>query len=404
MIYKLIRPIFRLASKLYFRKIYIDGLENIPEGKPVILVSNHPTAFLEPCLYACFLPLDLHFLVRGDLFSKNWLSWLLKGTNQIPIFRHKDGLNNVRKNLMTQEAVKSLFAAKKCLLMFPEGHTQENLYLKPLKKGLARFSFMDHGADVEILPVGINFDRNVKFNSKVSLVVGQALNVNEFRNQEFETDARMSQALLKEVAERMKKCIRHIDNEERESLIHESFSFMDTERKESVIPTVSYSKDVFLEEKEMAASIDKDDRIYEKIQKFFRKTKNSNIAVPNYIDSIFMLLLLPIFSLGILIHGLPVLFVRNFIRNKITAHEFKSPVFLSALILLYLIFILLSIILGLVLNINILFGFVIAMVVGSLTIIYSRAYGKKWKYFFSRGDAKNEFKEKKELWDLSMNK
>ena len=70
MIYSFVRPIAAYALKIFFRKIYFTNRDRIPKGKPLILAINHPTAFIEPCILACFLPIKLHFLVRGDLFKK----------------------------------------------------------------------------------------------------------------------------------------------------------------------------------------------------------------------------------------------------------------------------------------------------------------------------------------------
>lgn len=402
MIYKIIRPIVRFAMKLYFRKIYIDGLENIPSDKPVILVSNHPSAFIEPCLLACFLPLNLHFLVRGDLFSKKWLSWLLVGTNQIPIFRYKDGLKNVKKNLITQDAVRNLFEQKKCLLMFPEGHTHENLFLTPLKKGLSRFAFMDDNADVLILPVGVNFDKNVLFNSKVSVNVGEALDVKMFKNQGFETEAKMHKALLLEVHDRMKKCIRHLENKDREELTYNAYAEMDLHRSESILPVIENQNSVFLEEKNMADRIDTDDSYMESMNQFFQNYKNAKINVPSAIDLFFMMFLFPLFLLGICIHGIPVALARTFVDKRISDHEFKSPVFFALVVVQYILFTLTFIVLSLIFGWKVILAYILAIFIGIFTIYYSRAFAQKWRYIFSSKEKRKIFLQKSGEWKLTL--
>ncbi|MBK6903255.1 MAG: hypothetical protein IPH04_10715 [Saprospirales bacterium] len=69
MLYPITRPLAKIALSVFFRKLYLSGLENIDWEKPVILAANHPTAFIEPCILACWLPKPLHFMVRGDFFS-----------------------------------------------------------------------------------------------------------------------------------------------------------------------------------------------------------------------------------------------------------------------------------------------------------------------------------------------
>ncbi|NJL77450.1 MAG: hypothetical protein HC892_22855 [Saprospiraceae bacterium] len=50
----MIRPFARFGLLAFCKKIYVSGAENIKTDRPVILASNHPTAFLEPCILACF--------------------------------------------------------------------------------------------------------------------------------------------------------------------------------------------------------------------------------------------------------------------------------------------------------------------------------------------------------------
>jgi len=386
MIYKFIRPIVRFATKLYFRKIYISGLENIPKDKPVILACNHPSAFIEPCLLACFLPLNLHFLVRGDLFSKAWLSWLLRGTNQIPIFRQKDGLGNVRKNLITQEAVTNLFQANKCLLMFPEAHTHENIFLRPLKKGLSRFSLMDHGADLYILPVGVNFDRNIGFSSKVSIIVGEAISITEFKKKDFETESKMHVALLRNVSDSMKLCLRHIENEEREDVIHANYRLLDMQRAEPVLPVVSNMDRPFVQEKDIAERIDSDTALFEKASRHIDYLESELIKKPSVIELLFMILMLPFFVAATLIHGIPVLLVRTFVKRKITMHEFKAPVFLGILIFLYMFIMILGLILSFLFGLKFFIVFGACLLIGIVGVFYYKAYHARWGYLFSSKD------------------
>ena len=91
MLYHLVRPVARYVLGYYYRNIDITGLANIPPNAAVILAANHPTAFIEPCLLACFQPRTLHFLARGDLY-KNWLATaVLRALNILPVYRIQDG-------------------------------------------------------------------------------------------------------------------------------------------------------------------------------------------------------------------------------------------------------------------------------------------------------------------------
>ncbi|MBK8505414.1 MAG: 1-acyl-sn-glycerol-3-phosphate acyltransferase [Saprospiraceae bacterium] len=123
MLYNILRPIAATLFKIYFRKIYLIDGEKLPLTGPVLLSSNHPMAFAEACLLACFLQRPLYFLVRGDVFKKGW-HWFFRGTNQIPIYRFKDGFSNMRRNKESFTRAHDALSEGKTILIFSEGNTR----------------------------------------------------------------------------------------------------------------------------------------------------------------------------------------------------------------------------------------------------------------------------------------
>lgn len=402
MIYYILRPIVRIALKLYFGKIYLSGLENIPKDKPIILACNHPTAFIEPCMLACFLPVKLHFLVRGDLFSKSWLSWLLTGTNQIPIFRQKDGLDNVKKNLITQEHLTKLFAEKNALLMFPEAHAHENIFIRPLKKGISRFAFMDESIDLEIVPIGVNFDKNVLFGGKVSVILGQSLSIQDYKDEEFGTTANKHKVFIDDLYEAMKNCVRHIEHEERENDIHNAYRVMDSQRVNNIFPTVEYANQVFIEEKMLANQVDSDLKVFEEMESLFGNQSLSRYKKPSVLDLIWMVLLLPLFCVSLLFHFIPVQISRLIVKRKIKAHEFKMPVFMAAMIFQYIFYLLLLIFITAIVGKNALVFSLCFVIFGILGTYYLRLFQDKWKYLFLNQKLKNNFNQIIQKWTFKF--
>jgi 1-acyl-sn-glycerol-3-phosphate acyltransferase len=382
MIYYILRPIVKWTLKLYFRKIYLSGIENIPKDKAIIFASNHPSAFIEPCLLACFLPMQLHFLVRGDLFSLRWLSWLLKGTNQIPIFRQKDGVENVKKNLITQEMVRELFAKNKAVLMFPEAHTHENIYLKPLKKGIARFAFMDHGADCYIVPVGVNFDKNIPFNSKVSVIIGDPLRVNDYKGKTEITPAKRMNLLLADLTTAMKESLRHIDIEEKEEVVQKVYRLLDNERPVTAIPFQSDDRSVFEEEKKIARALDKEESKYKSVQHFLSTINVRKAEKPSFIDLFFMVLLLPLFLFGFILHFIPDRIAKAVVLKKVTLHEFRAPVYIALLVFQYIFIFAILLLFLIIYGKKVLFLISLFILSGLISILYLKMWGNKFKYVF----------------------
>ena len=163
MLYELIRPISNITFRTLLRKVNIVDAERFPKEEPVILSSNHPTAFLEPCILACFLERPLYFMVRGDFFQNPIYRTLMFGVHLIPIHRIEGGVANIRKNHDIFQYCFDALDSNHTILIMAEGKTRQHKRLGPSKKGTARLAlgFVDnkHRKDGLITPVGVNFSR-----------------------------------------------------------------------------------------------------------------------------------------------------------------------------------------------------------------------------------------------------
>ncbi|MDZ4748011.1 MAG: 1-acyl-sn-glycerol-3-phosphate acyltransferase [Saprospiraceae bacterium] len=161
MVYQIIRLWATLFLRLYFRKTIVYGLEHIPRKGPLIVASNHPSAFLEASIMGITLGRPLHYLVRGDMFHPKF-QWLFDWTNQIPIYRQKDGISNLRKNASSFELTYRKLADGEAVLIFPEAKTILEKRMRPIQRGTAHLAFgtlpfVKEGEELLILPVGVNF-------------------------------------------------------------------------------------------------------------------------------------------------------------------------------------------------------------------------------------------------------
>ena len=184
--YKLVRPVTRYVLKHYYRRITITGSEHIPERGPVILAANHPTAFIEPCILACFQPRELHFLARGDLFKDGPAKLALSLLNILPVYRLKDGgYGKLRNNYDTFEACYRALGAGGALMILAEGSCVHEKALRPLRKGTARIALGALAADptlkdIAIVPVGVNFSRPERVRSDVDIACGPPIYASRF--------------------------------------------------------------------------------------------------------------------------------------------------------------------------------------------------------------------------------
>lgn len=196
MVYQLLKIWAKLSFSLYFRRIFISGVEHIPKEGAVLILVNHPNSFLEPCIIAAFQHRNLHFLVRGDMFEKKWLKPLLISTNQIPIYRFKDGFEKLRSNKSTFDQAYKVLAAQHTLLMFPEASSEMVKYLRPLQKGASRLAlgaFEENNVDeLYVIPTGIHYYDATKSRNDVILKFGEALSMKSWIKKHAHTEDKLN--------------------------------------------------------------------------------------------------------------------------------------------------------------------------------------------------------------------
>lgn len=245
MLYPIVRPIATLGLQVYFRKIYLAHPEHLPADKPVILAANHPTAFLEPCILACFLEEPLYFLVRGDFFANPFYSFLLRQLHMLPVFRKRDGrFSDLKNNFATFEACFDALRHNKTIMILAEGRTQYEKRLGPMQKGAARMAF---GAlnkypeleDVYVVPVGVTYTEVARMRSDVLISLGKPFStrafLEEYERHPNEAATRFLDTLHARIAREMVIIPRPEDDELGELLL----TVFRTSYRETLLPVVS---------------------------------------------------------------------------------------------------------------------------------------------------------------------
>lgn len=259
MFYYLVRPLARLGTYLFFQKIYFANENRIPRDKPVILAINHPTGFMEPIIMAVLLKKPLHFLVRGDFFSKKIYGALLRALHMIPIFRMRDttGFSGVKSNFSTFEACYAGLRSGKIIMIFPEGRTVLEKRLRPLQRGLVRIAFgtlerYPELEDLYIVPVGVNFTDGERPRGKVMINFGEPLSARSF----YQTGAAVEgDQLLAALAQAMAQNIIIVEDPADDVLVEQLLILDRSERKEKLFPLVEDATDCLWREKNIANRI-----------------------------------------------------------------------------------------------------------------------------------------------------
>lgn len=242
MLYYLVRPIARIAILIFFRKIYLSNFDRIPRNKPVILASNHPTGFMEPCIMAVFLRQPLYYLVRGDFFTKTVYNFLLRSLKMIPIYRIVDaGYSGLKNNYATFAACSAGLSQNRTIMIFPEGNTKHEKRLRPLQKGLGRivlgtFENFPKMEELYIVPVGVNYTYAELHRREVMIDIGEPIEGRQvFEEMQGRAGVELTHRLEKAMADR----IVVIDRPEDEGLAEHLLVMDRSERLTGVFPIKS---------------------------------------------------------------------------------------------------------------------------------------------------------------------
>lgn len=185
MLYQVLKAIMRIAVEVFFKKIQLHNLDKVPVNKPLILASNHPSAFMDAIILSVFMKQELHYLVRSDVFNNPVKRWFFNKINLAPIYRIQEGVGQLHKNEETFEKCNEILKEGKTILIFSEGVCIQEKRLRKLKKGTARIAFgaeeaAGYDMDLEVVPVGINYSAPEKFRSNLFVNFGPAFSVKEY--------------------------------------------------------------------------------------------------------------------------------------------------------------------------------------------------------------------------------
>ena len=183
MLYNVFYYLLRFASFLYFRKIRLYQINNIPDKNPLIICSNHGNSFLDAILIAVLQKRKLHFLARADAFNTPFKRWFLAKINMMPIYRIRDGREELKNNNVIFEKCRQILNKGGAIVIFPEGNCVVEKRLRTFKTGFVQLAFDAEIDNLQILPVTINYSKPLSFYTEVSLDFSKPINVIDFRNQ-----------------------------------------------------------------------------------------------------------------------------------------------------------------------------------------------------------------------------
>jgi 1-acyl-sn-glycerol-3-phosphate acyltransferase len=350
-LYRALKVLFRLSTKVYFRKLEVHNIQAIKQDVPLVIVSNHPSAFMDPILLASLLPQECVFLARGEAFNKKLGNIIMHKMNALPVYRDDISPDKIHLNRDTFRKSFKLLDHGKTLFFFPEGVSKTEPRLRPLKKVLARVVF-NHAEEnnwqkeVCLLPVGISYTDPHSFRTNVAVHFGEPMYVSNWKDMYKESAAKAINLLNEKCRQQLENLSIFIKDESAETVVRQAeklIGFWEENANKSKLGELNKFATKFSELQEKSPH--EADQLKVKADSYFKNLEKQNISEsglqlfekdkPSYIADLLLFIIgalagFPVFLYGAINHILPYL-LTGFLTNKMTPREdFKGSLRLAA--------------------------------------------------------------------------
>lgn len=216
MLYWILRPVCRLILWIFFRKIEVQGIKNLPEKGPLILAGNHPNMLLDALLLAAYSSRKVHYLAKSTLFKNPLSRMFLSSCGVIPLYRRMDNPAEMEKNQSSFEACYKILEKGGTIGIFPEGTSHAKPHLMSLKTGAARIALEteernQNGLGIKILPVGLNFGHRETFRSQVLVLYGKPLEITDYLEMQRQDSREAARLLTGKIEEGLREVTLNIN-------------------------------------------------------------------------------------------------------------------------------------------------------------------------------------------------
>ena len=254
-IYRYIVPAGNLMLRGFMRKMYVHNRHGVPANTPVLLASNHPTAFVDPCVLCVFLDPPLYNMTRGDIFKKPFFRRLLESINMFPVFRMRDGYGSRDRNEEVFEFCRQRLAHRGVVTIYVEGEHHLERRVRPIQKGIIRIAFgtleQHHLDDLQIVPVSCNYVYGDRPRDEVMMNVGAPIFLRDYWV-DYQRDPNGATArLVADIESKLKTICLHIDNPADDDLAEQLLTLVRGNMAGSLVPIVEYQNKRFEAEKSL---------------------------------------------------------------------------------------------------------------------------------------------------------
>ncbi len=364
MLYNILKLLFKITFRFFFRKTFRLNADRFPETGPLIICANHPGAFLDPIVVAVSSKRRIYFLAKAAVFKGAFMKWLLPKFNMIPIYRKQDDPTQMHKNDETFSKCYEHLLRGDAILIFPEGISQLERRLNEIKTGAARIAIgaaalSEFKQEVKIQCIGLNYDDPNLFRQDVLISYSEPIVVNQYQKLYEENQKDVISELTNEIRTRLESEVVHIEHEEadgitkqveslyRANLIGDKIETAELKKRElEMVKNISMAVKYFLH-----TDRSKVDSVVNNIRSYFwkldelgfsdklvRSGRKEGSRRYYWLGELALILFgFPFFIYGVTINYLPFTLASFLSRKLVTQREFFGAIGVAAGMLLFLI-------------------------------------------------------------------
>ncbi|WP_299580793.1 1-acyl-sn-glycerol-3-phosphate acyltransferase [uncultured Sunxiuqinia sp.] len=348
--YAFVKQIVRAAMWLVHKRISVIGETNIPPDTPVIFAPNHQNALMDPLAVLCTSRTQPVWLARADIFKLKAARPILRFLKIMPVYRFRDGKDNLGKNEEVFAQAIEVLENKRELALFPEAAHSGKRQMLAHKKAIPRIAFLaeeknNFQLNLHIIPVGIYYSHYWHLNRELIVHYGEPILVKDYEA-EFKRDShKANMALRNEISKRVEaltiniKSKEYYDNYElMRELVGADYAHQSKADKNRLKNRFySDQKLISLLEEKEASQPTVFGELHQQLTNYRETLNQLNIHNQQVSQtklsawylvkkSFGALLLLPLFLLGFILHLIPFFIPRHFIQRKVKDQLFYGSV------------------------------------------------------------------------------
>jgi 1-acyl-sn-glycerol-3-phosphate acyltransferase len=419
LLYGLLKVLVPISFFYYYKKIKIINQSKIPKKTPIIFTSNHQNTLIDPFVIGIYSYRLTGFLARASAFKNPLAAKILKSLKIMPVYRPRDGMENLNKNDEIFKACFEVLSNRQSFAMFPEGSHDRTRHLRLFKKGFTRIALgaveeSNYNLKVKIFPTGINYSDHLYQGGDLLVIFGNPIEVSDYNELYKQNQAKAVNDLKNEVHHKIKELMIHIEDMEHYDMIdslreiyrYEMLKRLNLKRdklyhefkadKKTIEIIENYNK----EHKEETNILDNKVKEYKQSLKELKLKEKVFVKINNFftvsLNSLLLIILCPVFVFSFFNSFIPYFFIRYVIKNKVHDDHFYSA-FKSAIgMFLYPVFYLI-----ITIPVFIIFGFIIGIIyyfslfIATRIALFSRQLFRntilQWNFLFSKHTKSNSF-------------